>query len=81
MTHCSIFSNFVRSKVITVNDRDPPWVNEEIKCKIKSKKKTFQQYLKTGRKMTDFKIVEKEVAELSEMIQNQKERCFYDLSS
>ena len=31
--------------------------------------------------MTDFKIVEKEVAELSEMIQNQKERCFYDLSS
>ena len=37
----NFFSNFVRSKVITVDDRDPPWVNEEIKCKIKSKNKTF----------------------------------------
>ena len=55
-------------------------VNEEIKCKIKSKNKTFQQYLKNARKITDFEIVDKEAAELSEMIQNQKERYFYDLS-
>ena len=34
----NIFSNFVRSKVITINDRDPPWINEEIKCQ-----KKFQQ--------------------------------------
>ena len=40
----NIFSNFVRSKVNTVDDRDPPWINEEIKCKIKSKSKTSQQY-------------------------------------
>ena len=50
----NIFSNFARSKVIKVDDRDPPWMNEEIKCKIKSKTKTFQQYLKNGRKITDF---------------------------
>ena len=66
----NIFSNFVRSKVITVADRDPPWINEEIKCQTKSKNKTFQQYLKNGRKMTDFEIVDKEAAELSEMIQS-----------
>ena len=64
----NIFSNFVRNKVITVDDRDPPWINEEIKCKIKSKNKTFQQYLKNGRKITDFEIADKEAAELSEMI-------------
>ena len=75
-----IFSNFVRSKVITINDRDPPWINEEIKCKIKSKNKPFQQNLENGRKITDFEIVDKEAAELSEMIQNRKERYFYDLS-
>ena len=50
----NIFLNFVRSKVITVADRDLPWINEEIKCKIKYKNKTFQQYLKNGRKITDF---------------------------
>ena len=50
----NIFSNFARSEVITVDGRDPLWINEEIKCKIKSKNKTFQQYLKNGRKTTDF---------------------------
>ena len=81
MTHCSIFfSNFLRGKVITVDDRDPPWINEEIKCKIKSKNKKFQRYLKNGRKITDFEIVDKEAAELSEMVQKRKAEYFYDLS-
>ena len=81
MAYCSIFfSNFVRSKVITVDDRDPPLINEEIKCKMKSKNKTFQKYLKNGRKITDFEIVDKEEAELFEMIQKWKEKYFYDLS-
>ena len=47
---------------------------------MKSKNKPFQQNLENGRKITDFEIVDKEAAELSEMIQNQKERYFYDLS-
>ena len=42
----NIFANFVRTKVITVDDRDPPWINEEMKCKIKSKNYRFQQYFK-----------------------------------
>ena len=44
-----LFNNFVRSKVITVVDKDPPWINKEIKCKIKSKTKTFQLNFKNGR--------------------------------
>ena len=44
----NIFSNFVRSKVITLDDGDPPWVNEETECKVKSKNKRFQKYLKNG---------------------------------
>ena len=76
----NIFSNFVRSKVITVDNRDPPWINEEVRCKIKSKSKTFEQYLKNGRKITDFEIADCEAAELSEIIQNRKEKYFFDLS-
>ena len=72
----NIFSNFARSKVITVDDRDPPWINEEIKCETKSKNKIFQQYLKNGRKITDFETVNKKAAELSEMIQNQQKKVF-----
>ena len=61
---------------ITINDGDPPWINEWIKCKIKSKNKTFQQYLKNGRKVTDFEIVDKEAAELTEVIKNRKKSIF-----
>ena len=46
----NIFINFVRSKVITVDEKVPPWINEEIKCKIKSKNKTLKQYLQNRRK-------------------------------
>ena len=76
----NIFSNFVRSKVITVDNRDPPWINEEVRCKIKSKNKTIAQYLKNGRKITDFEIADCEAAELSEIIQNRREKYFSDLS-
>ena len=40
----NIFANFVRNKVITVDDRDPPWINEEMKCKVKSKNNICPQY-------------------------------------
>ena len=42
----NIFANFVRSKVITVDDRDPPWINEEMKCKIKSVIQNLKKRLK-----------------------------------
>ena len=52
----NIFSNFVRIKFITVHDKDPPWINEEIKCKIKSKNKSFQRYLKNEKKYLILKL-------------------------
>ena len=45
---------------------------------MKSKNKTFQQYLKIGRIITDFEIVDNKGAELSEMIQNWKRKYFHD---
>ena len=31
----NVFKNFVPNKVITCDDRDPPWINDNIKNKIK----------------------------------------------
>ena len=33
-TITNVFSNFVPNKILTIDDRDPPWVNELIKSKI-----------------------------------------------
>ena len=49
-TLLNIFTNFVRSKVITLDGKDPPWINEGVKCNIKSKNKTFQKFLKNREK-------------------------------
>ena len=76
----NFFSNFVRSKVIPAEGKDLSWINGEIKCKIKSNNKTFQQFLKNGRKITDFETVDKEAAGFSEMIQCWKKKYIYDLS-
>ena len=77
--HCSIFFQTLLEVTSLQLMTDPLWINEEIKCKIKSKNKTFQQYLKNEWKKTDFEIEGKE-AQVSEMIQNQKDKYFYDLS-
>ena len=33
-----VFLNYMANKLITVDDKDPPWMNESIKKKIMAKK-------------------------------------------
>ena len=37
-TLMNVFSNYIPNKLITVDDKDPPWMNEYIKKKISDKK-------------------------------------------
>ena len=41
----NVFSNYIPNKSITIDDKDPPWMNDEIKNKIK-KRDIFHQQLK-----------------------------------
>ena len=36
------FSNYIPNKLITVNEKDPPWMNESVKKKIMVKKYTYE---------------------------------------
>ena len=36
-TLINIFSNYIPNKLITVDDKDPPWMNESIKKNIMAK--------------------------------------------
>ena len=33
----NVFSNYIPNKLITINDKDLPWMNNEIKNKIKKR--------------------------------------------
>ena len=52
----NIFTNFVPNKLITVDDRDPPWVTENIKKLLKEKSKLLKNTLKTEQRKKTMKI-------------------------
>ena len=47
----NVFTNFVPNKVITCDDRDPPWINDNIKNKIKWKNSMYKNYKRNGKKL------------------------------
>ena len=44
----NIFRNFVPNKYVTCNDKDPVWMNENIKSKIKDKKQALSSICSEG---------------------------------
>ena len=42
----NVFSNYIPNKLITISDKDPPWMNDEIKNKIKRRRIFYQQLKK-----------------------------------
>ena len=47
-TLLNIFHNFIPNKIILCDDKDPPWINGEIKNLIKRKNWLFQCQRKSG---------------------------------
>ena len=57
-TILNVFRNHVPNNCITVNDKDPVWMNETIKSKIKFKNVFYKQYIQNGRFESDFQLLE-----------------------
>ena len=64
-TMLNIFRNYVSMKYITCDDKDPVWMNENIKSKIKSKNLFYIQYTQNGRKESDLIVIENLITELN----------------
>ena len=45
-TILNIMSNYVPNETITIDDKDPPWINKIIKGLIQSEKRFYQNFLK-----------------------------------
>ena len=64
-TLLNIFSNFVPNKLIIIDDRDPPWMTEEIKEKIKRKNKIYKEFIKGNKSHDDYIKLERIISEVS----------------
>ena len=68
----NIFSNYVPNKYIIIYDRDPPWMNETIKNKIKVKKYIYDS--------NNFIQIQKLATGISDMILKKKGNYYHHLS-
>ena len=76
----NVFRNYVPNKYITADDKDPVWMNEIIKSKMKAKNKLYKQYIKNGRFESNFMFVESLVNEINELISNAKNLYYVNLA-
>ena len=72
-TILNVFRNYVPNKCITIDEKDPVWMNEIIKSKMETKSKLYQQYIENGRFESDLVFIESLIAELNDLISYTKD--------
>ena len=73
-----MFRNHVPNKYITFDNKDPVWMNETIKNKMKVRNDLFKQYIQNGRFESDFILIESGENELSDLI-SQTKALYYEI--
>ena len=79
-TILNVFQNYVPNKYITVDDKDPLWMNEIINSKIKTKNLLFNQYFQNARFESDFAFIENLITEINELISSTKNLYYENLA-
>ena len=53
----NVFSNYIPNKWITIDDKDPPWMNDEIRNKMNYRNNFYQQLKKYRLNLTNFDVM------------------------
>ena len=79
-TILNVFWNYVPNKYITIDDKDPVWMNETIKSKIKTRNKLYKQYIENDRFESDFMMIETLITEINDLITSTKDLYYNNLA-
>ena len=69
----NVFSNFIPNKLVTFNDKDPPWMSEYLKNKIKWRNKIYAEYLNENNGSIDYTTLQNVIVEVSELVCKSKD--------
>ena len=72
-------SQFIPNKIITINERDPPWLTKGIKNNIKSKHRAYHKFLSSGSRPEEKEHINRLRNETNRLIVNAKDEYFYNL--
>ena len=67
------------NKYITIDDKDPVWMNETIKLKIKAKDNIYKKYIQNRRFESDFALLETLITEFNELVSTTKALYYENL--
>ena len=76
----NIFSNFIPNKLVTIDDNDPPWMNEYIKWKIMDNKVAYNYFNTNNKNYDSYLKLQTISTEVSEMILKRKHDYHHQLS-
>ena len=79
-TILNVFRNYVPNKYITIDDKDPVWMNDIIKSKIKTKNLFFKQYIKNGTFEGDYVFLEALITDINDLISSTKNLYYENLA-
>ena len=69
--------NYIQNKIITINDKEPPWITSTIHKKILESNSLFKSYTIHGRSTSDFDKLQESCQSLNSMISESK-NAYYD---
>ena len=78
-TTLNVFSNSVCNNYITIDDKDPLWMNKTIKLKIKAKDNMYKKYIRNERFEGDFVLLQTLITELNELLSTSKALYYQNL--
>ena len=79
-TILNVFRDYVPNKYITIDDKDPVWMNDLIKSKIKIKNLFFKQSIQNGRFEGDYVFLEALITDITELISSTKNLYYENLA-
>ena len=79
-TILNIFRNYAPNKYLTIDDKDPVWMSETLKSKIKAKNPFYKKYIQNGKFESDFVYFENIIIELNKLISSSKPLYYENLA-
>ena len=67
-TLMNVFSSFIPNKLVTFNDKDPPWMTPNLRDKINWKNSIYKDYLKNGKTNCHYIKLQYAISEVSAAI-------------
>ena len=72
----NILSNFIPHETVTFDDRDPPWINSQVKHLINEKNAMYKNYLKNNKSNQSFETFQSFQSQLSSLIASLKNKYY-----